>query len=245
MSIQTKIIRGKQARPLRILIHGDGGIGKSTFFSKMPAPLFVDPERRTGHLNVERVQPNTWEELLEDLTGIYVEKSCKTLVFSTIDFMEQMLWKFLCDREGSTHIDSIGGGWGKGANMAKEEFGKFLGAMERFVDAGINIAIESHSEVETFNNPNGESYDRWNVKLQRKSRALFVAKMDAIGFAAWEDFAKKKNKDDKSAKAFTSGRRLLWFGHNPACQTKAGLTLPDQMPLEWDAFAKAAGLGAV
>ena len=37
-----KIMEGKEKRPLKIVIYGPEGIGKSTFASKFPDPLFID-----------------------------------------------------------------------------------------------------------------------------------------------------------------------------------------------------------
>lgn len=238
MAVLDKIIKGKQPRPFRILLHGEGGVGKSTFFSEAPDPLFVDPERRTGHLDVARCVPDTWTEVLQVMGEAFKAKTYRTLVFSTIDYIEQMVWAELCKKEGASSIDGLGGGWGKGYGMARDEFNKFLNYAERLVDGGINIAIESHSDVETFKNPQGDDFDRWFIKLHKKTRGLFTAKMDAIGFATFEDFAKKKDKTDKVAKAITTGERIVHWGHHPACQSKAGFNLPDQMPLKWSEFAK-------
>ena len=244
MSLITKISKGRQVRPLRLLVHGEGGTGKSTFFSGAPDPLFIDPEQRTGHLDVTRFTPETWVELLAFMKEVILSRPCKTLVFSTIDFMEGMVWSHLCKREGTANIEDLGGGWGKGFSMARDEFSLFLAGVEKLVSVGINVGIESHSEVETFRNPIGADFDRWNIKLHKRTRPIFIAKMDAIGFACWEDFAKKKDKTEKAAKAITTGERVLTFGHNPACQTKAGFPLPDQIPLSWAEFAKHLNTGS-
>ena len=41
MSLLKKIQRGKQPLPPRLILYGTEGIGKSTFASEAPAPVFV------------------------------------------------------------------------------------------------------------------------------------------------------------------------------------------------------------
>ena len=51
-----KISKGIQARPVKVCAYGVEGIGKSTFASKFPNPLFFDLDRGTARLDVDRVE---------------------------------------------------------------------------------------------------------------------------------------------------------------------------------------------
>ena len=81
------ITSGKIQKPLKALVYGPEGIGKTTFASKFPKPLFIDAEDGSNHLNVDRTQrPTSWtmlkgiiEELTKDAQGY------KTLVIDTAD----------------------------------------------------------------------------------------------------------------------------------------------------------------
>ena len=58
------ISKGKQNRPVRALVYGPEGVGKSLFAAKWPAPLFVDCENGTRLLDVERTErPASWSML--------------------------------------------------------------------------------------------------------------------------------------------------------------------------------------
>ena len=48
------ITRGKQARAQRVVIYGTEGIGKSTFASQFPNPLFIDTEGSTSNMEIGR-----------------------------------------------------------------------------------------------------------------------------------------------------------------------------------------------
>ena len=87
-----EIITGKQATALKIVVYGPEGIGKSTFASKFPRPVFIDTEGSTKHMDVARTpRPTSWAMLMEqvryfrDRPGEYA-----TLVIDTADWAEQL-----------------------------------------------------------------------------------------------------------------------------------------------------------
>ena len=84
------ITRGKIKTALKIVVYGQEGVGKSTFASKFPDPVFIDTEGSTKQLDVARFDaPTSWEMLLQEVE--YVIKNpavCKTLVIDTADWAE-------------------------------------------------------------------------------------------------------------------------------------------------------------
>ena len=58
-----KIERGRRQTPARVVLYGTEGIGKSTLAAEFPAPLVLDTEEGTHHLDVARVSVGTWEAL--------------------------------------------------------------------------------------------------------------------------------------------------------------------------------------
>lgn len=243
MSLLTSISKGKQVKPKRLMVHGAPGVGKSTFAAAAPDVLFIDPEKRTDHLDVARVQPDNWMDVLGVLVEIIKEKPCKTLVFSTVDYIEGMVQSYLCKREGATSIADLGGGFGKGYQMVADEFRRLSNATEQLRALGITTVFECHSAVTEFKNPAGDNYDFWAIKLDKRVRAIFMDRCDAIGFATFEDLARKKTGDTK-AKAVTTGERVLMFKHSAAHETKRGFELPDQIPLTWAAWEAAVAASA-
>lgn len=237
MSLLTRISRGKLVRPIRLLVHGPGGVGKSTFAAGAPDPLFIDTERRTEHLNVKRFEPETWSEVMPFIGEVLSTRACKTLVLDTLDHLEIMLWTHLCKTRGVQSIEDIGGGFGKGFLIALAEFQRLAAGLEALRNAGISTILLAHSATKMYKNPTGDDYEQYAIKLDKRARALFVEKCDAVGFATWGDFAKLK-KGEARAKAVTTGERVLKFEHHPAFESKAGFPLPDECPLTWEAFSK-------
>ena len=85
-----QITRGKQPGAQKVVLYGPEGIGKSTFASKFPDPVFIDTEGSTRHLDVARLpKPSSWNLLMSAVKYVRDNPSvCKTLVIDTLDWAE-------------------------------------------------------------------------------------------------------------------------------------------------------------
>lgn len=126
-----KVTRGIVKKPLKLVIYGPEGIGKTTFASKFPWPVFIDTEGSTNHMDVARFEPpRTWDAILEDVRSLVADPAgYQTLVLDTADWAVRLCETAVCMREGKKGIEDFG--YGKGYVYAKEEFGKLLDLMER------------------------------------------------------------------------------------------------------------------
>ena len=62
------ITDGVQDSPVKTVLYGPEGIGKSTFASHFPDPVFIDTEGGTKRLNIKRLpQPTSWAMLLDEV----------------------------------------------------------------------------------------------------------------------------------------------------------------------------------
>lgn len=164
-----KIIKGKIPGAKKTVIYGPEGIGKSTFASKFPEPLFIDTEGSTRDMDVARMEePSSWTMLSEQID--YVKNNpdiCKTLVIDTIDWAEQMCVEHVCAKHGKSGIEDFG--YGNGYTYVKEEFGRFLNHLKDVIDVGINVVLTAHAQMRKFEQPDEMgAYDRWELKLGKK-----------------------------------------------------------------------------
>src|SRR3712207_5274916 len=83
----SSLVRGKRPQPIRCVLYGVEGIGKSTFGANAPSPIFLGPEDGTSQLDVTRFPaPEQWQEILDAVRVLTVEDHpYKTLVVDTLD----------------------------------------------------------------------------------------------------------------------------------------------------------------
>ena len=87
-----EIIRGKIPCAKKVVIYGPEGIGKSTFASQFPDPVFIDTEGSTNSMDVARLpKASSWQMILQQVDYVRTHPEvCKTLVIDTIDWAEAM-----------------------------------------------------------------------------------------------------------------------------------------------------------
>ncbi|MBR5990971.1 MAG: ATP-binding protein, partial [Bacilli bacterium] len=119
-----KIETGLEKRPLKVVIYGAEGIGKSTFASQFPNTLFLDTEGGTSSLPVRRVKcGDSWEYLLSCVEEVIKDPSiCQTLVVDTADWAESLCSKYVCEKYRKANIEDFG--FGKGYVYLVDEFSK-------------------------------------------------------------------------------------------------------------------------
>ena len=99
MSTTMNITKGRIETAKKVVIYGPEGIGKSTFASQFPDPLFIDTEGSTKEMDVARFdKPTSWELLKSQIEYVKLNKPCATLIIDTIDWAEQLCIKSICDK---------------------------------------------------------------------------------------------------------------------------------------------------
>lgn len=202
----------------------------STFAAQFPEPIFIDAEKRTGHLDINRVEVGSWDEIQEVVKFLLSEEhSYKTVVFDTVDAIEKLIWEDVCKKAGKTSIEDFG--YGKGYILAMDQFRRLVTAMEMLCNKGLTPLLIGHTMMKMITNPNGADYVKEVVKLHQKSADILRERVDAIGHAYFFDVVKEE--EGKKSKVKATGQRKLRFGHTPALETKRGFDLPDEIMLDY------------
>lgn len=229
------IKKGPQARSLRAVIYGPEGIGKSTLASQFPDAVFVDFEQGTDTMDVARFDtPTTFDELITLLKSIAQEDICKSVVLDTADRLEQLLTDYVCQKNGFNSIEEPG--YGKGYTYLASAWLEVLKACDEVVDSGKNIVIVAHAAMRKFEQPDEMgAYDRWELKLQKKTAPLIKEWADMVLFMNYKNSIVEDPKT-KSKKA-VGGKRVMYATHSPTYDAKNRFGLPDSMDAEFSEIA--------
>ncbi|NLU24127.1 MAG: ATP-binding protein [Clostridiales bacterium] len=224
---------------VKVVIYGPEGIGKSTFASKFPVPVFIDAEGGTKRLDVMRLpQPTSWAMLMDEVDSVRQRKTlCGTLVIDTADWAERLCIQSVCDKAKVHGIEDFG--YGKGYTYAKEEFGRLLDLLQDVVNMEINVVVLAHAQITKFEQPDEMGqYDRWTMKTSKQVAPLLREWCDMLLFANYKTIVVKDG-DGKAAKGKAQGgRRVMYTTHHPCWDAKNRFGLPDEMPFEYDGISQ-------
>ena len=229
-----KIIEGKEKRALKIVIYGPEGIGKSTFASKFPDPLFIDTEGGTSNLDVRRIKcSKSWDELLLIVKEIIKNPTiCKTLVLDTADWSETMCINAVTEKYRKNNIEDFG--YGKGYTYLLDEYTRLLSLFDELIEVGINVVITAHAKPRKFELPEEQgAFDRYEMKLTRQVAPVIKEWCDALFFVNYKIYVVTTENNTKKAQG---GKRVLYTTHNPTYDAKNRFDLPEELELKFEAI---------
>ena len=238
------IVKGIQPRPQRVVLYGVEGIGKTTLAARAPEPLFIDTEGGTSHMDVRRVRPKDWMELLgmiEEIAG--TPDICKTMVIDTADWAEAMAIAHICQKYRQAGLEAFG--YGKGYTYLAEEFARMLAACDKVIASGKHVIITAHARQRKVELPDETgSFDVWGLKLSKQCAPLLKEWPDDLLFANYKTYVIVT--DDQKHKA-QGGKRVIYTAHRPTIDAKNRHGLPDEIDMTREAiapiFAQTAGNG--
>ena len=241
MSFKPQITQGVQSVPDLMMIYGVEGVGKTTFASKAPNPLFLDLEHGTRRIDVKRESGVTDIHLLWQFLNWFHSDNhgYSSLVIDSVSVLEQFIFKQVCADSGVSNIEEAGGGFMKGYIMALK-YWQMLKTGIQTIQASkkTNVILIGHALVKKFDDPTtNSSYDRYRIKLEEKGSAFLREWLDFVGFANYEVTI-----SGKGAKQRAGGgeRRILHTERRPAYDAKNRLSLPLKIPFAYEEYAKAA-----
>ncbi|MBN8457326.1 MAG: ATP-binding protein [Verrucomicrobia bacterium] len=238
------IRRGRINRPQKAVIYGPEGVGKSTFASLTPDPVFLDTEGGTHHLDVTRLDAAaTWDEITASVAQLAkADHPFKTLVIDTADWLEKRLSEHLCRKANKDSIEDFG--YGKGWVQLTEEFARFLNSLDALLARGMNVVFLAHATVRKFEAPDqAGSYDRFELKLSKQTAPLLKEWADLVLFANY--VTKIAEKDNGKVRGVGGKERVLFATHTAAYDAKNRHGLPDKLPFAIDSLAPVFGATAV
>ena len=244
MGMLENIQTGRENKPPRIMVYGQEGVGKSTFGASAPAPIFIQTEDGLGEIDCCKFPlVQSVSEVIAELTALRDEDhNFRTVVIDSLDWLERLIFDEVCKEFGVRSIEKADGGYGKGYVDALVHWRKVLALLDDLRNKrGMMVILVAHAKVERFEDPENAAYDRYAPRLHKHAASLISEWVDAVMFAM-KRMRVSKDGDTRTIAApigADGGERILRTNGSPACVAKNRFSLPNEIPLSWDAFIEA------
>lgn len=233
------ITKGIISKPVKVCVYGVEGIGKTTFASQFPEPLFFDLDKGSAQLDVSRVTDITsWPLLLSSIKEIYDNPTiCKTLVIDTADAAERMCIDYICGKFNKKGIEDFG--YGAGYTYLTEEFARFLVQLDACIGQGVNVVVLAHAVLKTVTLPEEMgTYDHWELKLSSKTTnkvaPLVKEWADLLLFANYKTILI----EDGTRKKAAGGKRIMYTTHTTFADAKNRFSLAEELPFDYNEIVR-------
>lgn len=248
MSWMSKVHRGKAAKPPRILLYGVEGIGKSTFGSLAPKPIYIQTEDGLDEIDCDKFPlATTYNDVVGALAELRAEQhDYESVIIDSLDWLERLVWDKLCAENGVNSIEKVDGGYSKGYTHALTYWREIVDHLNVLRNGrGMVVLLIAHSKVERFEDPESSPYDRYSPRLHKHAAALISEWCDAVLFATRrirtqsEDAGFNRKRTIAHAIGKDGGERILRCVGGPTCVAKNRYGITEELPLSWPAFIQA------
>lgn len=248
MSMLDAIQHGRTPKPPRILAYGVEGIGKSTFGSQAPKPVFIQTEDGLDEIECDKFPLATsYDDVLSALAELRTaEHEYETVVIDSLDWLERLVWDKLCSQYNVASIEKVDGGYSKGYTLALSFWREIIDQLNALRNQrGMVVLLIAHSKVERFEDPESSPYDRYSPRLHKHAAALVSEWCDAVLFATRkmrtqsEDAGFNRKRTIAHAIGKDGGERILRCVGGPSCVAKNRYGITTELPLSWAAFVNA------
>lgn len=240
-SFLSRITQGRKVRPRRTMLYGVQGVGKSTWASMAPQPIFLPTEDGLNDIDCESFPVFTrYEDVIATLKELAsAPHNYGTAVVDSLDWLEQLIWDYTCREGQQKSIEAFG--YGKGYTEALGHWREFLRLLDVLrLTRDMGIILLAHAKIERFEAPETQSYDRNVPRLHKTASGLVQEWCDEVFFATYKVFTKvEKGKFNKEVtKAVGSGERIVRTAERPFAMAKNRLGFPDEIPLDYRVYAE-------
>lgn len=221
----------KRNDPPVVLLYGVDGIGKTSLAAEFPDPIYLATEGERPPSDVELATPGTIESF-DDLLNVFGElltedHDRRTVIIDSLDGLEPLVWRATCARLGLNSIEEAG--FGKGYVEADTEWNEYLSAVSALAQAGMYVVQLAHPEIVRFDSPTTDPYNRYTIKLHKRSNALVREKADVVAFMNYRISIKEKEvaRQTKVAHAEGGKERQIHLNEGAGFNAKNRYSMPD------------------
>ncbi len=212
--------RVKADQPPRVLIYGPEKMGKTTLAAEFPAPVFLQTERgESGSLELDALAPEGQTHLTSfqdviDAIGVLAgeDHQFKTVVLDSVSALQKLIWDKVCRDSNVATIELAGGGYGKGYIEADNHWLTIIDGLNYLRnERGMAIVLIGHAIIGRFDDPETQSYSRYDIDLHKRAEALLKREVDAILLVKKDVTIKTEGAKPGQGRARADGGDARWI----------------------------------
>ena len=252
MSVIGTITMGVSATPLRMIVYGEEGIGKSTFAAAAPKPVFIQTESGLGQIDCAKFPVSTtYQNVIECMKAIIKEDpDFDTVVIDSLDWLEKLVWEETRNHPENQkhHYYAPDVAYGAGYSWAMKYWLEVSAHLQNIHASGRNVILLAHSEGKNFKDPERESYHIIGPAIHNLPMKLFNEWVDAILYAHTPISTKTETVgfDDEKKRHIPTAMRDVGGGlkrqlrciRSAGARAKNRYNMPEILPLDWPTVAQ-------
>ena len=234
-------LRKSRQLPSRIVLHGQGGIGKTSWATQLAKPYFLLSKGETGletlidaglAPEVPFLEVGDWVNTLaivQELTD--ADHDYKTLVMDTGDGFEKLANYHVCQTDYKGDFSEKGfEGYQRGyKSVANGPWAQMLIALDKLREVKrMGIVVLCHTGIKNFANPNGADYNRFEPAMARYAWELMFGWADMVLFA-YREVVTEKGRGDSKAKGHGGSTRVMLTDYDAVADAKNRHNLPSEI----------------
>lgn len=233
MAISIQSLRKVRADgPPRVLIYGPPKMGKTTLAAEFPSPVFIQTEQgESGNLVLDSFgHLQTYLEVDEALISLFNEEhGYQTVVIDSLSELEKLIVTETCRRNNWKNIEQPG--YGKGYVAADAVWQEFVTALNMLRQKrGMAVVLIAHAMIERFDDPQTQSYSRYDIDLHKNVRALMQREVDAILLVKQDvTLLKEKTGFGNDRNIGTGASRWIYAEGSPAFTAGNRYNMPEKL----------------
>lgn len=223
----------KFTRYPKILLYGLPGLGKSSFASECPKPVFIATTDGLEGLAVEAFPvAKTAQDVRDAIEYLLTsEHQYKTVVIDTIGWLEKLVHDEVC---ATLNLEFMTQSSMKSYPLAALKLREIKDSLDRLnKERKMMVLIIGHATVSKFEDPTTASYDRYALQMNEKVAEMFMQDVDIVAFMNQKVTVREEKEGFSKVKKASGSARYAFFDPCPAYYAKDhGYGLPSEILLE-------------